>query len=285
MVGGPVKQSPIVKAAPQFVNWARHAWLDCYDKAMQVIPVIDLMNGCVVRGVAGRRSEYRPIETRMAADTTAQSIARAFIGRFGFETVYVADLDAIEGRSPNLESWSAIHGCGLKMWLDAGVGTAKSYSRVRELLESRNIDAKVIIGLECWKDPDEDGWLVERARSQAVMFSLDLKNGAPLHRINQWRNRSAIEIARSAHAKGFFDMIVLDLADVGVSQGPQTLALCKQMIAELHPLRVTAGGGVRGMADLEVLADAGCDAALVASALHDGRLTQADIRHIENRRR
>jgi phosphoribosylformimino-5-aminoimidazole carboxamide ribotide isomerase len=252
---------------------------------MRVVPVIDLLNGSVVRGVAGRRSEYRPIQSRIAADPAPQSIARAFVEQFGFKTVYVADLDAIEGRSPNVEAWATIRGCGLKMWVDAGVGTAESYSKVRELLESRNIEAKIIIGLECWKDPDDDAWLVERARSQAVIFSLDLKNGQPIHRINQWRNRSAIEIANSAHAKGFFDIIVLDLADVGVSQGPQTLPLCKQMIAELHPVRVIAGGGVRGIADLEALSDAGCDAALVASALHDGRLTPDDIRHIQNRPR
>jgi uncharacterized protein related to proFAR isomerase len=38
-----------------------------------------------------------------------------------------------------------------------------------------------------------------------------------------------------------------------------------------------AGGGVRGLDDLKALADAGCDAALVASALHDGRLSREDI--------
>jgi phosphoribosylformimino-5-aminoimidazole carboxamide ribotide isomerase len=46
---------------------------------------------------------------------------------------------------------------------------------------------------------------------------------------------------------------------------------------------IVAGGGVRGVPDLEALANAGCDAALVASALHDGRLTPHDIRRIEKR--
>jgi phosphoribosylformimino-5-aminoimidazole carboxamide ribotide isomerase len=38
-----------------------------------------------------------------------------------------------------------------------------------------------------------------------------------------------------------------------------------------------AGGGVRGYEDLARLADAGCDGALVATALHDGRLCAADV--------
>jgi phosphoribosylformimino-5-aminoimidazole carboxamide ribotide isomerase len=249
---------------------------------MRVIPVIDLMSGWVVRGVAGRRSEYRPIKSRISADAKPQSIARAFVDQFGFEMVYVADLDAIEGRSPNVEGWEAIRNGGLKIWLDAGVGTPKSCSAVRMLLESRSIAANIILGLENLQDPDDHGWLDERSRSQVFAFSLDLKNGIPIHQIDLWRDKSAIEIARGAYASGFLDIIVLDLADVGIGQGPRTLSLCKQMVADLHPVRVIAGGGVRGIADLEALADAGCDAALVASALHDGRLKPEDVRRIEN---
>ena len=33
---------------------------------MEVIPVIDLLGGQVVRGVAGRRDEYRPIVSQIA---------------------------------------------------------------------------------------------------------------------------------------------------------------------------------------------------------------------------
>ena len=48
-----------------------------------VIPVIDLKDGVVVRGVAGRRDEYRPIESRFASDprpaTVAQGLARTIL--------------------------------------------------------------------------------------------------------------------------------------------------------------------------------------------------------------
>src|SRR5207247_3450072 len=115
-------------------------------------------------------------------------------------------------------------------------------------------------------------WMEVRAWSQAFTFSLDLKNGIPIHQIDEWRDRSAIEIGRSAHARGFTSIIVLDLADVGTAGGTRTLALCRQLIDELHPVSIIAGGGVRRVEDLIDLAGAGCHAALVASALHDGRL-------------
>jgi phosphoribosylformimino-5-aminoimidazole carboxamide ribotide isomerase len=38
-----------------------------------------------------------------------------------------------------------------------------------------------------------------------------------------------------------------------------------------------AGGGVRDVEDLRALAARGCDGALVATALHDGRIGARDI--------
>ena len=44
-------------------------------------------------------------------------------------------------------------------------------------------------------------------------------------------------------------------------------------------VELVAGGGIRGVEDLLRLAEAGCDAVLVASALHDGRITIEDLSH------
>jgi phosphoribosylformimino-5-aminoimidazole carboxamide ribotide isomerase len=280
-----------LSADEQFDGWrADQAKPDCQKRGlirqlgnMRVIPVIDLMNGQVVRAVAGKRSEYKPIQSQIAIDAQPATVARALLERFGFETVYVADLDAIQGRSPNVTAWEEIRRTGLSLWLDAGVGDPSACLALHERLRSRSIDANIIIALESLRDPDDESWLNVRALAQAFTFSLDLQNGIPIHQIDDWRDRSPLEIGRSAHARGFFDLIVLDLADVGTAHGPGTLPLCRQLIEELHPVRIVAGGGVRGLADLEALAEAGCDAALVASALHDGRLTPEDIRRIESR--
>src|SRR6187431_505841 len=99
---------------------------------MRVIPVIDLMYGQVVRGVAGRRSEYRPIQSQIAADARPATVARAFVERFGFETVYVADLDAIGGGAPDLISLEMIARAGLNLWVDAGVGKPFAFRLLHE---------------------------------------------------------------------------------------------------------------------------------------------------------
>jgi phosphoribosylformimino-5-aminoimidazole carboxamide ribotide isomerase len=250
---------------------------------MRVIPVIDLMNGQVVRGVAGRRSEYRPIESQIAVDARPATIARAFVEHFGFDAVYVADIDAIQGGPPNLEAWEAIKDAGLTLWLDAGVRNAQGYSELNDLLLARDVDAAIVVATECLEDPYDDRWWDDATGPQRpAIFSLDLKGGVPIHQISAWRQMSPLDIGRSVYELCFRDIIVLDLADVGVNGGTRTLDLCRQLFDELNEARIIAGGGVRGIADLRAMAATGCYAALVASALHDGPLTREDIRQIES---
>ena len=79
-------------------------------------------------------------------------------------------------------------------------------------------------------------------------------------------------IAEQAIALGVRRLLVLDLAHVGVGQGLGTEPLCRMLRAKYPTLEITAGGGVRGTADLERLRDVGIDFVLAASALHDGRI-------------
>jgi phosphoribosylformimino-5-aminoimidazole carboxamide ribotide isomerase len=253
---------------------------------MRVIPVIDLMDGQVVRGVAGRRSDYRPIQSTIAVDARPATVAREFAERFGFETVYVADLDAIQGGSRNMEAYEAIKDAGLKLWLDAGASGPKEFSDVAELLLSRSIEGAIVIALECLQDPYDDRWWDNTPGANfPAFFSLDLKDGVPLHHVAEWKGMSAAEIGHAVYDLCFRDIIILDLADVGMSQGSRTLKLCRQLVDELDQVRIIAGGGVRGVADLEALASAGCYAALVASAIHDRRLTRDEVQRVEKLQR
>jgi phosphoribosylformimino-5-aminoimidazole carboxamide ribotide isomerase len=68
----------------------------------------------------------------------------------------------------------------------------------------------------------------------------------------------------------------MTLARVGSGAGPDVERLAAvQRIAAGR--RIYAAGGVRDAADLAALARAGIAGALVATALHDGRLGRAEI--------
>jgi phosphoribosylformimino-5-aminoimidazole carboxamide ribotide isomerase len=82
-----------------------------------------------------------------------------------------------------------------------------------------------------------------------------------------------VELAAGA---GVTSMIVLELARVGTSAGPDVEMI--EAVRRAVPLvDLFAGGGVRGPEDLTRLAEAGCDGALVATALHDGRLGSGHV--------
>jgi phosphoribosylformimino-5-aminoimidazole carboxamide ribotide isomerase len=74
-------------------------------------------------------------------------------------------------------------------------------------------------------------------------------------------------------------VIVLDLARVGSGTGVD-LDLLARVRRAAPGLALLAGGGVRDAADLDRLADAGCDGALVATALHDGRIGAAEVARV-----
>lgn len=244
---------------------------------MRVIPVIDLLGGQVVRGVAGRREEYRPIQSQIAADARPTTVARALVEQFGFDTVYVADLDAIMHRQPDVRAWSEIAGAGLKLWLDAGVGNSDFAWRIVDQIALAEIEVQLVVGLESLESAEDFFSIGEMYGYGSPIFSLDLLDEKPLVRNPAWAGLSPLEIALLAGSMGARETIVLDLADVGVGGGTRTLDLCRMITAATEAQTLIAGGGVRGIDDLKALADAGCQAALVASALHNGRLSRADI--------
>ena len=65
---------------------------------MEIIPVIDLKGGLVVRARHGDRASYRPIETPLSPTSEPVDVVAGLLSLHPFRTLYVADLDAIEGR-------------------------------------------------------------------------------------------------------------------------------------------------------------------------------------------
>src|SRR5207237_7362011 len=91
------------------------------ERPMRIIPSWDLQGGQVVRGIGGRRAEYRPITSVLTDSAKPLDVARAFRDRLGLRECYLADLDAIAGSPPQIETYQAIQSLGMRLWVDAGV--------------------------------------------------------------------------------------------------------------------------------------------------------------------
>jgi phosphoribosylformimino-5-aminoimidazole carboxamide ribotide isomerase len=68
----------------------------------------------------------------------------------------------------------------------------------------------------------------------------------------------------------------MTLDQVGMNAGPN-LALLRQIKAKNNSKQIYAAGGVRGVDDLQQLADLGVEGCLIASALHDGKISQRQL--------
>jgi phosphoribosylformimino-5-aminoimidazole carboxamide ribotide isomerase len=244
---------------------------------MRIVPVLDLMHGEVVRGVGGRRHEYRPIVSRLSASSRPLDVADALASHYGLSELYVADLDAIGGGEPAWPVYAALHQRGFRLWVDAGIATR---TRACQLAVA-GIDS-IVAGLETLAGPAELEAMAQTFE-KCLVFSLDLHQGQPLGDSAVWHRRDAKEIAALAVHLGVCRLLVLDLARVGGDGGPYTLGLCAHLGANYPQLSVSTGGGVRHRGDLEALRNCGVREALVASALHDGRVTRTDLEDMQER--
>ena len=242
---------------------------------MDVFPVLDLLNGVVVRGVGGQRETYRPVESRICASAEPLDVARAFRDQFGLERLYVADLDAILQRRPNLDVYRQLTQEGFTLLVDAGIQDANDAARILKAGAQA-----VIAGLESIPQPDLLSVLVSELGSQRVIFSLDLQHGRPLIGNAAWLGMTPLNIAEAAIRQGVERLIVLDLGQVGIGEGISTLDLCGSIRAQHPHVELITGGGVRQRSDLQLLANSHIDGVLIASALHNGQLSRGDLQQL-----
>jgi phosphoribosylformimino-5-aminoimidazole carboxamide ribotide isomerase len=227
---------------------------------MEIIPVLDLKGGVVVRARMGERHLYAPIATPLAATSDPLDVARGLLAVHPFATLYVADLDAITGSGDNSAALRCVKlACpGVSLWVDNGIADPSAAARW--------LDAglgSLVLGSETQADA---ALVRDLAADDRVILSLDFRGdtfqGPPeiLDDPSAWPDR----------------VIAMTLARVGSGAGPDVERLAG--VRRMAPgRRVYAAGGVRDAADLAALARAGIAGALVATALHDGRLGRAEI--------
>jgi len=227
---------------------------------MDIIPVLDLRGGIVVRARMGRRDRYRPLESQLTPTSDPVDVMRGFYSVYPFKTFYIADLDAIVGTGNNEVSLRQLKAefPAVVFWVDNGVADMSAAS---SWLDGGL--GHLVVGSESQHDT---GLMQGLSDHDRVVLSLDFREQAfqgPLaflDEVKSWPRR----------------LIVMTLARVGSSAGPDLERLCA--IRDLAGGRsIYAAGGVRDRADLAALKRAGIAGALVASSLHDGRLRGNDL--------
>ncbi|MGO9497513.1 MAG: HisA/HisF-related TIM barrel protein [Solirubrobacteraceae bacterium] len=229
---------------------------------MKIVPVIDLKGGVVVHARRGRRDEYAPLSSALVDGCEPVAVARALCAICRTSTLYVADLDALGGAKVDEATLAAV-AAEAEPWVDAGATTSERAAALHRAGVARNV-----LGTESL----EPGAPVEPSATPPVVLSVDLRDGRLISRDPQLARREPTAAAPLARALNVHELLVIDLARVGSGAGPPLDAVA-DLANALPGVAIYAGGGVRDDADLRALGSAGAAGALVATALHDGRIT------------
>jgi phosphoribosylformimino-5-aminoimidazole carboxamide ribotide isomerase len=229
---------------------------------LAIVPVLDLKGGQVVHARAGDRARYQPIRSTLAAGSEPRAVLDGLLSVAPFRRIYIADLDAIEGQGDHRRLVAALarRYADVAFWLDAGfAGAAEAAAALAD-------GAVPVLGSESLRDEAALGEAVARLGKGNCVLSLDYRGEC-------FVGPAAIEISAASWPE---HIIAMTLSRVGSGAGPDTARLAQvQRMAGARQL--FAAGGVRDAGDLERLAAMGIAGALVASALHDGRLTAAGL--------
>lgn len=229
----------------------------------QLIPVIDLLGGQVVRGKGGQRATYRPIVSALCRSSDPVVVGRILRAHCATDRLYLADLDALMGgrvQTAVLRQLLLALPEVRELWLDAGFADAAAAAavagalgtalarRVLPVFASESLRSRAALA-DCF------------VRHPEAVLSLDRRGSERLDPAGCW----------DAPALWPQRLIVMTLERVGTGLGPDLQTLAEVQLRAPSAWLVGAGG-LRSAADLAAATAAGAAGWLVASALHDLQL-------------
>lgn len=232
---------------------------------MQLIPVIDLLDGMVVHAKKGARKNYLPIQSLLSDSSKPLDIVAAILEYYPFKQLYIADLNAIQKiGNNNLEVIKSIAQLypALTLWIDAGINHAS------ELAFWAHRNFNVILGSENFSGLDNFLEIKKRMNSDFVL-SLDFMPDG---------YHGPLELIESTHYWPK-NVILMALAQVGANSGTN-LELLENFKRHNKTFNLYAAGGIRNIDDVAILKKLGIYGTLIASALHSKQISADEIKNL-----
>lgn len=227
-------------------------------RSFDVIPAIDVLAGRALRLSGGRRESPTldggdPIE-----------LARRFAGE-GARRLHLVDLDGAFSGVPDLDLVRRVASAG-GLPLQVGGG----YRALESVTDALSAGAqRVMVGTAALTP----GFVEEAVArvGDALVVAVDVREGRVA--VDGWTQTSEVtprELAERCAELGVARLLVTSAARDGSLAGPD-LALLRDVLPVGIP--VLAAGGISSLDDLRSVRDAGCEGAIVGSALLAGRFT------------
>lgn len=233
---------------------------------MRVIPAIDLLHGKCVRLTQGHYQD-----SKIYADDPLE-VAKAFEGA-GLRYLHLVDLEG--ARSHHVVHYKILEKIATRtsLIIDFG-GGIKSDLDVRIALESGA--AQITAGsLAVTNTALFLAWL-EELGPDVLLLGADAKDRKIA--VSGWTEMSdhdIIEWIRFFEEKGIRNVVCTDISKDGMLDGP-AVGLYADII-NASRVNLIASGGIRDLADLDVLKKTGCEGAIIGKALYEGRISLPDL--------
>lgn len=257
--------------------------------APHLIGVIDLKNGSAVHGVAGERDRYDPVRLsnfRFGATDGNPFELLSHYSDLGLNEFYLADLDSLGGRGIQHQCIESLVGQSqpdTRWIIDAGLhdpNEANTTQWLCRFMTSQQRFIQWVVASECAINFNTPADFAQVVGNDRVVLGIDFRAGrfigpresaSPSEEDSLDNHQNAPPLAtwirRSTNA-GIRSVLILDVAAVGTSRGPVSLAICRRFRRKYPDWRIISGGGCRDPSDAQAFLDAGCDDCLVATALH-----------------
>lgn len=228
----------------------------------RVVFVMDIFNRSVVLAKGGIREEYRPVSdsSMMCNSSDPLNIVELLRPR----EIYIADLNKLQGKGHHETNTGIIREVTQRAntMLDFGISSMEKVDKALSIADTAVIGTETgtlsIIKNAAFENPGR------------ISVSIDMKHGKVLKKDTEIPE-NLFEIVKILNAFPLKDLIFLDLDRVGTASGFDPILL--RNLVECSKHGVLLAGGVRDMGDLFTLKKLGIRGALIATAIHSGRVS------------
>ena len=231
---------------------------------MKIFPAIDIINGECVRLMKGLA------ENKTIYDKSPVEMAKIYQDK-GFETIHVVDLDATLGKGNNDKTLELIRK-NIDIKIEVAGGIRDKAAIQNKINQGFDI---IVIGTFAIKGIDEVSKF-ENNILDKISVAIDLKdNKIASHGWQQTSTDSLESIVNIYNELPIHSFFVTDVANDGMLSGLNISTF--ESIQKLTDKKITIGGGVKDLSDVQIGIKNGFDHMVIGKAIYENKFSLDEL--------
>jgi phosphoribosylformimino-5-aminoimidazole carboxamide ribotide isomerase len=231
---------------------------------MKIFPAIDIINGECVRLTKGLA------ENKTIYDKSPVEMAKIYQDK-GFETIHVVDLDATLGKGSNDKTLELVRK-NIDIKIEVAGGIRDKAAIQTKINQGFDI---IVIGTFAIKGIDEVSKF-ENSILDKISVAIDLKDKKiASHGWQQTSSDSLESIVNIYNALPIHSFFVTDVANDGMLSGLNISTF--ESIQKLTDKKITIGGGVKDLSDVQIGIKNGFDHMVIGKAIYENKFSLDEL--------